>query len=97
VEFVRTEAGERFDSLELNLFITAVTLTAAGAPDVSTTRQVAPELSVGPLLRLPGVLVGSEHQIAEQLLHYRETFGLTYFSVLEPHMDDFAKVMDRLR
>jgi hypothetical protein len=36
-------------------------------------------------------------EIAETLHHRRETYGITYFSVLEPHMTDFAKVISHLR
>jgi hypothetical protein len=35
--------------------------------------------------------------VAETLLRYREEYGLTYFGVLEAHMTDFAKVIERLR
>jgi hypothetical protein len=46
---------------------------------------------------LPGVLIGPPGHVAETLLRYRENYGLTYFSVLEPHMTGFAKVIGRLR
>ena len=60
-------------------------------------RQTLGGMSDEQIRALPGVLVGSAEQLAEVLLRYREKYGLTYFGVLEPHMTDFAKVIDRLR
>lgn len=96
IEFVRTAAGERFDQLELNLFIFSVAVTD-GEPDLTMARRALMGLPDEQITALPGVLVGSAGQVAETLLRYRDTCGLTYFGVLEPHMTDFAKVIDRLR
>jgi probable F420-dependent oxidoreductase len=95
VEFVRAAAGDRFDSLELNLFVFSVSVTS-GEPDLTVARQVL-GLSDEQIRSLPGVLIGSEQQIAETLLRYREELGLSYFGVLEPHLGDFAKVISLLR
>jgi probable F420-dependent oxidoreductase len=96
IEFVRDAAGERFDQLELNLFVFSVAVTS-GEPDLTTARQVLNGMSDEQILALPGVLTGTAEQVAETLLRYREKYGLTYFGVLEPHMTDFAQVIDRLR
>jgi len=97
IELVRTAAGERFAELELNLLIQAVALAGTGEPDLSLPRRFLPDLSDDELLQLPGVLHGSEQQIAETLHRYRETYGLTYFALTEPSMVDFAKVINYLR
>ncbi|MFF2187919.1 hypothetical protein [Streptomyces sp. NPDC058155] len=47
--------------------------------------------------RLPNVLAGPPAQLTDTLHRYRETYGLSYFSVREEHMTDFAKVMAHLR
>ena len=49
------------------------------------------------LLRLPGVLVGSPAEIADRLRRYREQHGVSYISVLEPHLGAFAEVIALLR
>jgi hypothetical protein len=49
------------------------------------------------LAELPGVLAGAPAEIAERLLRYRDQYGLSYISVLEPHMAAFAKVIPLLR
>jgi len=60
-------------------------------------RQVLPGMSDEQILALPGVLIGSAEQVADQLLRYREKYGVNYFAVLEPHMAEFAKVIPLLR
>jgi probable F420-dependent oxidoreductase len=96
IERVRGAAGERFGQLELNMFVFSVAVTD-GQPDLAVARQALGGMPDEQILALPGVLVGSAGQLAEVLLRYREKYGLTYFGVLEPHMTDFAKVIDRLR
>jgi len=96
IDSVRAAAGERFDQLELNLFVFSVAVTD-GEPDLTVARQTLAGLSDEQILSLPGVMIGSAEQLAEVLLRYREKYGLTYFGVLEPHMADFAKVIGRLR
>ncbi len=97
VEFVRRAAGERFGELELNLAITAVPHDGSGMPRLSLARRYAPELSDEQLLKLPGVLVGSPRDVADTLRHYRDVYGLTYFSVQEQHGESFSKVIAELR
>lgn len=97
VEFVRRAAGDRFDELELNLVITAVPTDNSGVPDLSLTRQYAPNLSEEELLAMPAVLAGSPREIADTLRGYRETYGLTHFTVQENHAESFAKVIAELR
>ncbi|WP_326835808.1 TIGR03621 family F420-dependent LLM class oxidoreductase [Amycolatopsis rhabdoformis] len=94
VQMLREAAGDRFDDIELNLFVAAVGDTVDEV-DLSALRQ-STGLSDKKLLRLPGVLVGSPRRIAERLEHYRETFGTTYISVLEPHLAAFAEVIKHL-
>jgi probable F420-dependent oxidoreductase len=97
IEFVRTAAGDRFADLELNLAITAVPSDNSGKPDLSLTRRYAPTLSDDELLALPAVLSGSPRDIADTLRGYRETYGLTSFTVQEKHAETFAKVIAEFR
>jgi probable F420-dependent oxidoreductase len=96
IEFLRSAAGDRFDQLELNLSVLSVILTD-GDPDLTITRQLLHGQSDEQLRANPGVLIGSVGQVAETLLRYHEKYRLTYFSVIEPYMKDFAKVIERLR
>ncbi len=97
VDFVRSAAGDRFDDLELNLAITAVPADNSGMPDLRLTRRYAPTLSDAQLLELPAVLSGSPRDMADRLRGYRETYGLTSFTVQESHAEGFAKVIAELR
>lgn len=97
IEFVRRAAGDRFDELELNISVTAVPLDDSGVPDLSITRRFLPNLTDEQLLRTPGVLSGSTADIADEIRRYRDTYGVTYVIVQQPHAEAFAKVITELR
>jgi probable F420-dependent oxidoreductase len=95
VQVVREAAGERFDNVELNLFVAAVA-DSFESLDLTIIRQATGRDDAF-LAELPGVLAGSPRELAERLQHYREEFGISYVSVLEPHMAAFAGVIKHLR
>ncbi|WP_405577249.1 TIGR03621 family F420-dependent LLM class oxidoreductase [Streptomyces sp. NBC_01190] len=95
VQVLREAAGDRFDAVELNLFVAAAAESTEKV-DLTIIRQ-ASGLDDDHLTQLPGVLVGPPREVAERLLRYREEFGITYVSVLEPHMATFAEVIKHLR
>jgi probable F420-dependent oxidoreductase len=95
VQVLREGAGERFDSIELNLFVAAVGESVEKL-DLDIIRQ-ASGLGDDQLNQLPGVLAGSPREIADRLVRYREQYGISYISVLEPHMAAFAEVIKHLR
>ena len=97
ISFVRNAAPERFDDLELNIAITAMPIDDTGVPDLSITRRFLPDLSDEQLLRTPGVLSGTTSEIADEIRRYRDTYGVTYIIVQQPHAEAFAKVMALLR
>lgn len=97
VEFVRNAAGERFDSLELNLAITAMPPDGETYPDLRLTRQHAADLSEEEILSMPSVLSGSPAEIADTLRGYRDKYGVTCFTVQDNHLDNFSKVIAELR
>ena len=97
VEFVRNAAGERFDQIELNMVITAVPHDGTGIPDLSLTRRHGTTLSDEELLRLPQVLTGTPRDMADQLRHYRDSYGVSYISVQQMHAESFSKVIAELR
>ncbi|MFD3487827.1 TIGR03621 family F420-dependent LLM class oxidoreductase [Streptomyces sp. NPDC058665] len=95
VGILREGAGDRFSDIELNLFVAAVAGSRAEA-DLAIIGR-ASGLPEEQLTQLPGVLVGSPRELADRLERYRERFGLTYISVLEPHMAAFSEVIKLLR
>lgn len=97
IAFVRKAAGDRFEDLELNIAITAMPIDDTGMPDLSITRRFLPDLSDEQLLRTPGVLSGSTSDIADEIRRYRDTYGVSYIIVQQPHAEAFAKVIELLR
>ncbi|SHF87564.1 TIGR03621 family F420-dependent LLM class oxidoreductase [Streptoalloteichus hindustanus] len=97
IALVRDAAGGRWPDLELNLLVQTVLSDTDRQPDLSFLRGFAPGLTDDQILALPGVLRGSAAAIADTLRGYRETYGLTYFTVTERSMAAFAPVIARLR
>jgi probable F420-dependent oxidoreductase len=93
VRVLREAAGDR--DVELNLFVAAVG-ESLDKLDLTIIRQ-ASGFDDAQLARLPGVLAGSPSEIADRLRRYREEYGTSYISVLEPHMAAFAEVIKQLR
>ncbi len=97
IAFVRDAAGDRFDELELNLAVTAMPTDDSGQPDLTIPRRFLPHLSDDEILRTPAVLSGSTKEIADTIRGYRDTYGVTYITVQQPHAEVFAKVIAELR
>lgn len=97
IAFVRAAAGDRFADLELNLTVTASPTDDSGRPDLSLTRRYAPDTPEEELLRLPGVLSGTPRAMADKVRGLRETYGITYFTVMFRQAEHFAKVIAELR
>jgi probable F420-dependent oxidoreductase len=96
-ELVRSEAGERIDELELNLLVHLVYLTDERDGGLAFLQKQADHLSAEDLVKLPTLLSGTPQAIADELVGHRETLGFSYFTVLEPMMENFAQVMEKLR
>lgn len=97
VDFVRREAGERADRIELNLLIQKVVLTGDRGSALQSLRPYAPELTDEQFGDVPVLLVGTARQVADQLRAQRERFGFSYLTVLEPDLETFAEVIELLR
>jgi probable F420-dependent oxidoreductase len=92
--WMRTEAGERWDGIEVHALVQAVVVTddRAGAAAAIATRI---GIDFADALATPFLCIGSHTQIAEHLLACRERWGLSFFSVRDAAA--FAPVMARLR
>ena len=91
--WVREAAGHRFGALELHTNLTQVILTddrAAGLAKVKRGYALEDDASA---LAVPHAVVGTHGQMAEQLLERRERYGVSYYSVFEPGMENFASVL----
>ncbi|MFF3753469.1 TIGR03621 family F420-dependent LLM class oxidoreductase [Streptomyces sp. NPDC002018] len=97
VRFVHDLLGERIHEVELNIPIHRVLLPGTDDAAVSDVWQNTLDLEPEELSELPSLLRGTPEECAEQLRARRKRFGITYFSVLEPEMMAFSKVIEALR
>ena len=95
LEWVRSAAGDRFESLEIHALIQAVAVAdrrTAAADDLASRFKVAREV----VLETPYVLLGTVEEICESLRQRRERYGISYLTVFERDMEVFAPVVARL-
>lgn len=95
LEWVRSAAGERFDSLEINALIQAVAVAdqrMTAADQLASRFKVAREV----VLETVYVAVGTIDEICETLRQRRERHGISYLTVFERDMEAFAPVVERL-
>jgi probable F420-dependent oxidoreductase len=95
--YVRELLGARSDSVELNLLIWAVASPSERATLGDRMRASLPGFTDDQIGVAPGVLVGTPQQIAESLRECRDRFGITYFTVTEPDMENLAPVIELLK
>jgi probable F420-dependent oxidoreductase len=96
VAWVREQAADRFDRLELNALVQHVEVTDdrhGAAARLAERYRVATEA----VLASPYLCIGTVEQIADQLLAQRDRFGLTYYVLFWPFAEAFAPVIDRLK
>ena len=97
VRLVREAAGaKRYERLELNALVQQVVVTddRRSAAKELTTRW--PQLDPDDVLQSPYVLIGTIEQMIDDLQMRRERWGISYYVILEPHLDAFAPVVARL-
>ncbi|MEU9478623.1 LLM class F420-dependent oxidoreductase [Streptomyces sp. NPDC048191] len=93
----RDLAGGRPAPAELNLLIQLVAVTDDPEPMLKPLMERQPQLTLDEALALPIVLAGPLEDVVARVRGQRERFGFSYLTVLEPYMEDFAPVMERLR
>jgi len=95
ISWVREAAGDRFDSLELQVLTFVVMI---GVDRKETAEKVAPLFGVSPerALEIPIAMVGTVDDICESLIGRRERWGFNYIVVHEAELEAFAPVVARL-
>lgn len=101
VRWVREAAKERFSSLELQLLIMRVDITddprGAAQGYLERSREMGSrDLTVEDILSSPHVLFGTEDEIVDILQRRREEYGISYFTVFAPAMEEFGPIVSRL-
>jgi probable F420-dependent oxidoreductase len=95
IGWVRDGAGERFDAIELEIgaYFVAVGDGAASQLDAMAGRfGVTPE----EFASHPHALFGTVAQICDTLAERRERYGVSYITVAQRHLDEFAPVVAAL-
>ncbi|MEP7113030.1 MAG: TIGR03621 family F420-dependent LLM class oxidoreductase [Ilumatobacteraceae bacterium] len=94
-ERIRDHAGERFDDLEFNAWLSVcrVTNDAAAFGQRLSKRFGA---SAEDVLASPLILAGTIAEMIERLEQRRDRWGYSYFVVQQPAVDDFAPVVEKL-
>ena len=95
IEWVRAAAGDRFDSLELNLLIQWVVVSdrpTDAAEQLAASRGVTRDF----ILETPYTLIGTIDQICETVRRRRERHGISYLTVFDRDLEAFAPVVAKL-
>ncbi|MGA9489935.1 MAG: TIGR03621 family F420-dependent LLM class oxidoreductase [Mycobacterium sp.] len=92
--WVREGAGDRFDSIELQIVAFATRVVASSRAAARTATMLG--LPGEDALELPIVLIGTEDELCERLLKRRERWGFTNIVVPGEAMESFAPVVARL-
>jgi probable F420-dependent oxidoreductase len=95
VRWIRAAAGERFEKIELGVWI----LNASVTDDRDIVAHAfAPRTGIKPsdLLEIPHFMLGTIDQIVEDLEQRRERYGISHVVVPGDAADDLAPVVERL-
>jgi probable F420-dependent oxidoreductase len=92
--WVREGAGDRFDSIELQIVAFATRVVASRRAAARTATMLG--LPGEDALELPIVLIGTEDELCERVLERRERWGFTNIVVPGEAMESFAPVVAQL-
>ena len=95
IDWIRDAAGQRFDDLELNLFMNQSWLTGdrvAAAAEIARAGSLDPAM----VLESPHYLLGTADEMREQLIRVRAELGVSYFSFFERDLPQIAGVVGDL-
>jgi len=95
VAIVRAAAGQRFDNLELNLFIVDAGLIGSGQPGPRSVLATAKLASVG-LVGSPYFLYGTLAALRDRLERRRERTGISYYAIRQGSMEAMAPLVAAL-
>lgn len=94
VEWIRRGAGDRFDSLELNILTFGVEIgdRRAGAERLAERWESTPEA----ILSSPHFLAGGVDEVVEDLISRRERWGISYPVIAHSRLEDLSPVVAKL-
>jgi probable F420-dependent oxidoreductase len=97
LSWVQAGAGARFAQIELSLIPTVIiTDDRRGAAEAMVQRRGWPHVTAADVLEMPSVLLGTQDEIAEQILARRARYGFSYYIISDGDMEAFAPVAEQL-
>jgi probable F420-dependent oxidoreductase len=98
VRYFASMAGDREPEIERNAFILGVEVTENRRQAAESAREdFGAYLSVEEMLECPFLFLGTEEEIARQIIESRERYGFSYFTVQRPHMEVLGPILKRVR
>lgn len=95
IAWVREAAGDRWDSIELNVCLFAIAVTEDRDAQASEVAQLY-GVDAEQVLATPNVLIGTVGQMVDTLQRRRDRFGISHVLVPYPRAEEFAPVVARL-
>lgn len=99
IQWIKDGAGDRFNELELEIGAYTTMVTDQQQPTAAAIGE-ALGMSAEDILNHPHCLIGSEDFICEELERRRETYGISYISVIDDGennmVEAFAPIVARL-
>jgi probable F420-dependent oxidoreductase len=95
LEQIRSGAGDRYDSIELNALVQIVEITDDREAALARVCDLVGGLTMDDAASTPYLLVGTVDDIVTHMETCRERWGISYFVVRE--LDEFAPVLRALR
>jgi probable F420-dependent oxidoreductase len=92
--WVRDGAGDRFDSLEIQIAAVAAVVVDSRRAALRSAKMLG--FPGDDALDLPVLLIGTEDELCERLIERRERWGFSNIVVPDHSMDSFAPVVARL-
>ena len=93
----RSFAAGRSEPYELNYLVQYVAVTDDPRAALRELPPYGGDMTEEQLLGHPALLLGSVKEIARRVRAHRERFGFSYWTVLDPHMEAFAPVVEELK
>jgi alkanesulfonate monooxygenase SsuD/methylene tetrahydromethanopterin reductase-like flavin-dependent oxidoreductase (luciferase family) len=95
VALVREAAGDRFERLELNLFIADAGMLRGGQPLPRSALAAAKAATAG-LVGSPYLLYGTLPALRDRLERRRERTGISYYAIRQGSMEEMAPLVEAL-
>jgi hypothetical protein len=92
---VRAAASDRFDRLELNLFIVDAGMVGSGQRVPRSVLAAAKSAAVG-MVGSPYLLYGTLRQLRDRLERRRERTGISYYAIRQGSLEAMAPLVEAL-